>query len=145
MNILVDADSCPGKDIVEKVAKSYNIKVIMYCDLSHTINSNYSETRYVDVGFQSVDIALINDIKSGDIIITQDYGVAAIALSKNSYVINPKGYIYSNDNIDKLLFERHLSSKIRKSGGKTSNPKKRNKEDDNRLYKNLIKLIIAHH
>ncbi|MBV7274373.1 YaiI/YqxD family protein [Clostridiaceae bacterium UIB06] len=141
MRIIVDADACPGKQIIERAAKENNIKVIMYCDISHTITSNYSEVRYVDKGFQSVDMALINVTEKEDIIITQDYGVAAMALGKKAYAIGPKGHIYDNDNMDRLLFERHLSAKVRRSGGKTSNPRKRTKEDDERLYINLLKLI----
>ncbi|ADK16735.1 hypothetical protein WX45_00367 [Clostridium ljungdahlii DSM 13528] len=141
MKILVDADACPGKSIIEKVARENNVEVIMYCDINHVLNSNYSIIKYVDGGFQSVDMVLINKVESGDIVISQDYGVAAMALGKKAYAINPKGYIYDDNNMDQLLFERHISSKIRRSGGKTFNPKKRTKQDDERLEKNLLKLI----
>lgn len=141
MRIIVDADACPGRHIIEKAAKENSIDVIMYCDISHVITSDYSTVKYVDKGFQSVDVALTNAAKKYDIIVTQDYGVAAMALGKKAYAISPKGYIYDDNNIDKLLFERHISAKVRRNGGKTSNPKKRTKIDDERLYKNLIKLI----
>lgn len=142
MKILVDADACPGRSIIEKVAKENHIKVTMYCDINHVLNSNYSVINYVDSGFQSVDMVLVNEVESGDIVISQDYGVAAIVLGKKAYAINPKGYIYDDDNINQLLFERHISSKVRRSGGKTFNPKKRTKQDDERLEKNLLKLIF---
>ncbi|MHC6178610.1 YaiI/YqxD family protein [Clostridium sp. JNZ X4-2] len=141
MKILVDADACPGRDIIESIARKNNIPVIMYCDLNHILNSDYSIVKYVDSGFQSVDMALVNKTDSGDIVVSQDYGVAAMVLGKNAYAISPKGYIYDNDNIDKLLFERHISSKVRRAGGRTFNPRKRTKEDDCRLKKNLHKLI----
>lgn len=141
MKILVDADACPGKDLIEKAAKENNIQVIMFCDISHILTSNYSTIKYMDKGFQSVDMAVANEAKMGDIVISQDFGVAAMVLGKKAYAISPKGYIYDDNNIDKLLFERHISAKVRRSGGKTSNPKKRNKEDDERLYNNLLKLI----
>ncbi|MBP2033199.1 uncharacterized protein YaiI (UPF0178 family) [Clostridium algifaecis] len=141
MRILVDADACPGKDIIENVASNNNIEVIMYCDINHILNSNYSTVKYVDSGFQSVDIILINEVKNNDIVVTQDYGVAAMALGKKAYAVNPKGYIYDNGNIDRLLFERHMSQKIRRSGGKTFNPKKRSQKDDDRLKNSLIKLV----
>lgn len=141
MRILVDADACPGKHMIEKAALENHIKVIMYCDINHQLNSSYSEIKYVESGFQSVDIVLINEVKKGDIVISQDYGLAALVLGKGGYAIGPKGFIYDNDNIDKLLFERHMSGKIRRSGGKTFNPKKRTEEDDKRLYKKLIFLI----
>ena len=84
---------------------------------------------------------VMNETKQGDIIVSQDYGVAAICLSKKAKVISPKGFIYDEKNIDRLLEERHISQKIRKSGGKTPNQKKRTENDDLRLEKNLIKLI----
>lgn len=141
MRIIVDADACPGKEYIEKAAKENNIEVIMYSDINHVIHSDYSIVKIVDSGFQSVDMKIANEAKSGDIIVTQDYGVAAMVLGKKAYAISPKGYIYSDDNIDKLLFERHMSSKIRRGGGKTFNPKKRTEEDNKRLYTNILRLI----
>ena len=141
MRIIVDADACPGKHVIEEIAKKYGLELIYYCDINHVINSDYAVVKYMDSGFQSVDMKIANEAKSGDIIVTQDFGVAAMVLGKKSYAINPKGYIYSEDNIDKLLFERHISSKVRRSGGKTFNPKKRTSEDDDRLKYNLTKLV----
>ncbi|ARC86557.1 hypothetical protein U732_3244 [Clostridium argentinense CDC 2741] len=141
MRILVDADACPAKHIIEEVAENFNKELIFYCDLNHVISPSYGEVKYMDSGFQSVDMKIANDTKEKDIIVTQDYGVAAMVLGKGAYAINPKGYIYTDENIDKLLFERHISSKVRRGGGKTSNPKKRKDEDDERLYKNLLKLV----
>ncbi|WP_125152885.1 YaiI/YqxD family protein [Clostridium rectalis] len=141
MRILVDADACPGRDIIEKAARENKLEVIMYCDMNHIINSKYSIVKYVESGYQSVDMALVNSTRKGDIVVSQDFGVAAMVLGKKAYAINPKGYIYSDNNIDRLLFERHISSKVRRGGGKISNMKKRCSEDDLRLYNNLIKLI----
>lgn len=141
MKILVDADACPGKKIIEKVARENNLKLIFYCDINHVINSDCGEVKYADQCFQSVDIILTNECKKNDLIVTQDYGVAAMVLGKGAYAINPKGYIYDNQNIDRLLFERHISSKVRRGGGKTPTFKKRTSDDDKRLYENLIKLI----
>ena len=141
MRIIVDGDSCPGKTIVEKVAKEHNIEVIIYCDINHVINSEYSTVIYVDSGFQTVDMKIANIANKNDIIITQDFGVAAMVLSKDAFALSPKGNIYSSENIDRLLFERHISQKVRKSGGKTKNAKKRNAEDDKRLEYNLKRLI----
>jgi len=141
LKIIVDADACPGREIIEKAAKENGISVIMFTDINHNIISDYSEVRIVDKGFQSVDMKIANEGKKGDIIVTQDYGVAAMVLGKKCYAISPKGYIYDNGNIDRLLFERHLSAKARRGGKKTSNPKKRTEEDDERLYINILKLI----
>ncbi|QGU94216.1 YaiI/YqxD family protein [Clostridium bovifaecis] len=141
MKIIVDADACPGRELIEKAAKENKIDVIMYCDINHAITSEYSIVKIVDSGFQSVDMKVANEAKQGDIVVTQDFGVAAMVLGKSAYAISPKGYIYDNDNIDRLLFERHLSSKARRNGEKTSNPKKRTEEDNERLYRNILRLI----
>ena len=123
------------------IAKKYNIELILYCDINHYINLNYGEVRVVDSGFQSVDMKIVNECKSGDIVISQDYGVAAICLGKNAKTLSPKGYIYNNENIGAMLEQRHLNQRIRRGGGRIQSSKKRTKEDDMRLYKNLIYLI----
>ncbi|GLC31424.1 YaiI/YqxD family protein [Clostridium omnivorum] len=143
MRIIVDADACPGRQIIEDLGKEYGLEVIMYCDINHALFSDYSSIRYMDSGFQSVDMAIANEARVNDIVVTQDFGVAAMVLGKKAHAIGPKGFVYTNENIDKLLFERHIAQKIRRSGGKTSNPKKRTREDDERLHKNLEKLIVC--
>lgn len=143
MRIIVDADACPGRQIIEDLGKEYGLEVIMYCDINHALFSDYSSIRYMDSGFQSVDMAIANEARVNDIVVTQDFGVAAMVLGKKAHAIGPKGFVYTNENIDKLLFERHIAQKVRRSGGKTSNPKKRTREDDERLHKNLEKLIIS--
>ncbi len=143
MRILVDADACPVKQIIEKTAKKYRIDVVMYIDSSHILSSDYSRIVQVGQGKDAVDIALMNDCEKGDIVVTQDYGVASMALGKKAYAIGNSGLIYDNDNIDKLMFERFLHQKVRRSGkkgGKMNNPKKRTNEDDLRFERNLIKL-----
>ena len=141
MKIIVDGDACPGISIIENLAKKYEVELIVYCDIHHFITLDYGEVRIVDSGFQSVDMKVSNECKNKDIVVSQDYGVAAICLGKRSSVISPKGYIYSNDNIGDLLEQRHISGKIRRAGGKTQNAKKRTREDDERLRKNLTYLV----
>ncbi|TGY40130.1 YaiI/YqxD family protein [Clostridium sartagoforme] len=141
MRIIVDGDACPGISIIEKIAKSYKLDLIVYCDINHYIALDYGEVKIVDSGFQSVDMYVVNTCIKNDIVISQDYGVAAICLGKEAFVINPKGYNYTDKNIDRLLEERHISQKIRKAGGRTNNPRKRTKEDDIRLKTTLEKII----
>lgn len=141
MNILVDADACPVIAIIVKVAKSYQLNVTLITDTSHMIEDPYSEVIMVDQQRDSVDMAIINRTKAGDIVITQDYGLAAIVLGKNAKAINQNGMIFSNKNIDQLLYQRYMGQKIRNMGGKTLNIKKRKKENDIQFEKNLRKLI----
>ena len=142
MKILIDGDGCPVVDLTIKIAKKYNIEVIIMCDTSHVFNKDGAKTIVFSKGAYSVDFALINIVNKDDIVITQDYGLAAMAINKASYVINQNGLIYNNDNIDMLLFNRHISKKIRKSGGKMKGPKKRSKEDDEKFEKTLNEICL---
>jgi uncharacterized protein YaiI (UPF0178 family) len=142
MNILVDADACPVKSIIVRIAREKNINVIMFIDTSHIIDDGYSKTVIVDQGRDSVDIALINKVCKEDIVVTQDFGVAAMALAKGANVLNQNGLIYSNDNIERLLFERHISQKVRRSKGRVSGPRKRTREDDERFEAALKQLVM---
>ena len=141
MRIIIDGDACPGISIIENIAKEYKLELILYCDINHYIFLNYGEVRVADSGFQSVDMKIANECKQGDIIVSQDYGVAAICLGKKANVLSPKGYIYNNENIGNMLEQRHINQKIRRGGGKTPNAKKRTIEDDKRLHRNLVYLI----
>ncbi len=141
MKILVDADGCPVKNIVVAIAKEYSTPVIMFSNTSHIIDDDYSQVVIIGKGKDSVDFALINKTNKGDIVITQDYGLASMVLSKDAYAVNQNGYLYTTDNIDGLLFQRYSSQKIRQAGGRTTNPKKRKKEDDlnfEKVFKNLM-------
>lgn len=144
MRIIVDADACPVKDIIERTAKKYSIDVVMFVDENHILYSDYSKIITVSQGKDAVDIALANNIKRGDIAVTQDYGVASLALGKGAFAIGMTGLIYDSDNIDRLMFERFLHGKIRNSKthrAKIKHIKKRSNEDDTRFEKNLVNLI----
>ena len=103
MRILIDADACPVYRIAERIAKENHIPVILFSDTNHVLTSDYSEIRVIGAGADAVDFALINALKAGDIIITQDYGVAAMALGKGAWAIHQSGKWYTNDNIDQML------------------------------------------
>jgi uncharacterized protein YaiI (UPF0178 family) len=141
MQIFVDADACPVKGIIVRLAKERGIPVTMIIDTSHQLDDGYSTVITVDKARDSVDIKLINMVKRGDIVITQDYGVAAMALGKGARALNQNGMIYSDKNIDRLLFERHLGQKIRRAGGRTNTIRKRTAEDDSSFEKAFKELL----
>ena len=130
MKILVDADACPVKEIIVRQAKKRGIPVVMLLDTSHILNDGYSKVITVDKGRDSVDIRLANLLEAGDIVVTQDFGVAALALGKSAKAMNQNGIVYDDRNMDQLLFERHLGQKIRRAGGRTAGAKKRTRSDD---------------
>ena len=141
MRILVDAAACPVKEIIVRLAKQKQIPVIMLIDTSHEINDGYSNVITVDKQADSVDFKLIGILAKDDIVVTQDYALAAMVLGKRAKVINQNGMIYSNDNIDRLLMERHIGQKVRRSGGKTKGPAKRTKDDNEHFEAAFIKLL----
>lgn len=144
MKIYVDADACPVVSIVEQVAAEHNIAVTLLCDTNHVLNSAYSEVKIIGAGADAVDFALINLCSKNDIVVTQDYGVAAMALGKGAYAIHQSGKWYTDENIDQMLMERHLGKKARRISGKNhlKGPKKRTEEDDVRFRKSFEKLVI---
>ena len=141
MKILVDADACPVKDIIVREAKSRRMPVIMVCDTAHELHDGYSEVVTVDKGADSADLKLISLAAAGDLVVTQDFGVAAMALGKGVKALNQNGLIYTADNIDRLLFERFLGKKVRRSGGRTKNMKKRSSEDNDAFERALRQLL----
>jgi uncharacterized protein YaiI (UPF0178 family) len=141
MQIFVDADACPVKDIIIRIARENNLPVTMIIDSSHELNDNYSTVITVEKGRDSVDLVLINRVKGGDIVVTQDYGLAALVLGKSAKALNQNGLIYSNDNMDRLLMERHIGQKVRRGGGRTKGPAKRTRKDDERFTKAFREII----
>jgi len=133
MKILVDADACPVKEIIVRLAKQRQIPVTMLIDTSHHLNDGYSKIITVDKQADSVDFALMGLLAREDIVVKQDYGLAAMVLGKGARVVNQNGLVYTNENIDKLLMERHIGAKVRRGGGRTKGPAKRTKEDNERF------------
>lgn len=143
MKILVDADACPVKGVIVKVAKKHNLNVLMIMDTSHIINDGYSETIVVDKQSDSSDFAIINRLSPGDIVVTQDYGLASLVLLKGAFAINQNGLVYTNENIDMLLFQRHVNKKARSIGAKGSTIRKRTNEDNESFEKKFNNLVLT--
>ena len=141
MKILVDADACPVKEIVVRVARERAIPVTMLIDTAHVLNDGYSTVITVDRGQDSVDFALMNLLSKDDVVVTQDYGLAAMALGKGARVLNQNGLVYTDLNIDRLLMERHLAQKVRRAGGRTKGPPKRVPEDDTQFERAFTSLL----
>ena len=143
MKIFVDADACPVVDIAEDIATKYNIPVTLLCDTNHVLTSDYSEVIVVGAGADAVDYKLISICHRGDIVVTQDYGVAAMALGKGAFAIHQSGKWYTNENIDQMLMERHLNKKARRASSRNhiKGPRKRTEDDDQRFAESFEKLL----
>lgn len=133
LQLLIDADACPVLDLALSISSEYEIKPILFCDTSHRIERKGVKTITVPKGPDSVDFTLVNALTKYDIVITQDYGLAAMVLAKCGYVIDQNGREMTSDNIDQLLHFRHIGQKIRRAGGRTKGPKKRTEENDRKF------------
>lgn len=147
MKILVDADACPVKASIISIAQRAKIPVMLVKSFSHFSNDDEAsgvETIYVDTGAEAADYRIMKLANNGDIIVTQDYGLASLGLAKGCTVLHHKGFVYSNENIDQLLQTRYLSAMARKAGKKTKGPKALTAEDKHKFH-TLFKKIIEPH
>lgn len=140
MKVLVDADACPVKNIIEEVAHEFELPVIMIIDTSHELYSDYSQIVQVSKAPDAVDVALFNRTQKWDIVVTNDYGVASMDLGKRAFAINHNGKWFTDNNIDTLMYERHIAAKQRKAGVHSCSIRKRTKEDDNRFRDGFTRL-----
>lgn len=130
MTVLIDADACPVAAIAVALCNEYGIPCLLVCDTAHRIERSGAETLTIDKGADSADFALVNRVTPGDIVITQDYGLASMCLAKGGRVLHQDGWEYTPWNIDALLLQRHEARKYRQSGGRTKGPKKRTAQQD---------------
>ena len=141
MKILVDADACPVKTIIVREARKRGIPVTMVIDTSHELNDGYSQVVVVDKGADSADIKLINLTEPGDLVVTQDFGVAAMALGKGALALNQNGMQYTEQNMDQLLFERHVGKEVRRRGQHTKGASKRTDAENHAFEAKFITLL----
>ena len=141
MKVLIDADGCPVVDISVQLCRQHNCGCILLCDTAHTMNRDGAETLVFDKGADSVDFALVNRVESGDIVVTQDYGLASMCLAKGARVLHQDGWEYTAYNIQALLFQRHESGKYRRAGGRVKGPRKRISQQDKDFEAALQKLL----
>ena len=125
MKLLIDADGCPVVDTAVRLALQYGAECLILCDTAHEFSKEGARTITVSTGADSVDFALVNLVQQGDAVVTQDYGLAAMCLARGAVPLNQNGMVYTNDNIDALLHQRHAAQKIRKGGGRLKGPPKR--------------------
>ena len=140
--ILIDADGCPVVDETIRIARRYGAACLILCDTSHVFEKAGARTLTFSKGADSVDFALVGLVKPGDVVVTQDYGLAAMCLARNARVLRQDGMEYTADNIDGLLLARHTAKKIRSGGGRLKGPKKRTREQDEAFVAALNKLLL---
>ncbi len=128
--VLIDADGCPVVNCALRICQQLQIPVLILCDTAHQIQREGAQTLVFDKGADSVDFALINRVRPGDIVITQDYGLASMCLARRARVLNQNGLEYTADNIDLLLDRRWQNKKLLRAGKHPKGPAKRTREQD---------------
>ena len=141
MKVLIDADACPVVDIAVSLCQKFHTDCILLCDTAHAMHKDGAQTLIFDKGADSVDFALVNRVAQGDIVITQDYGLASMCLARTEHVLHQDGWAYAPDNIGALLFQRHESRKYRAAGGRIKGPSKRTPEQNKAFSAALEKLL----
>ena len=141
MQLWIDADACPVVDIAIRVAGRHQVEVTLVCDDAQYMQREGARTITVARGADSADLMLVNLVHKGDIVVTQDYGLAALCLARGAKALNQNGRIYDENNIDSLLGMRHISQKVRRAGGRMKGPPKRTKEQDEWFEQSLERLL----
>ena len=142
MTIFIDADGCPVVDLTLKIARELEIPVLLICDTSHRFEREGAQTITVSKGADSADFALVNRVVPGDVVVTQDYGLAAMCLAKRALPLNQDGMVYTNENIDALLLFRHTSRKIRNAGGRLKGNAKRDRAVQDKAFADALRKIL---
>jgi uncharacterized protein YaiI (UPF0178 family) len=139
--VIIDADACPRTclQIVDKLARVYHFEVITVASFNHRFGHTHHQVTGDEP--QATDIAIINQVREGDIVVTQDWGLAAMVLGKRASAIAPGGRIFNDDQMDLLLEERNILAKFRRGGGRTRGPAKRTSGDDYRFETNFLTLL----
>lgn len=139
--VVVDADACPRAclQILQRQKKTWKYRLLTVASVDHHIEN--TDHVVVGKGSDAADLAVMNHAVKGDIVVTQDWGLAALVLGKGASAISPSGRIYSERNIDFLLEERSLKAKYRRAGGRTKGPTARTAIDDHRFEESFLKLV----
>ena len=141
MKILVDADACPKSAlrICMDTARQYDVPVWTVASFDHQVESDH----HIIVGNnpQETDFKIVNSTDPGDVVITQDWGLAAIVLGKGARCLSPMGREFRSEKIDFLLEEREAKARFRRGGGRTKGPRKRTLEDDQRFEICLERIV----
>lgn len=143
IRILIDADGCPVVDLTVSIARELGLECLILCDTCHMFDKPGATTMIFSKGADSVDFALVNLLLPGDVVVTQDYGLAAMCLSRRARVLNQDGMEYTDDNIDALLLARHTAKKIRIAGGRLKGSARRKPEQDEAFARSLHRILTS--
>lgn len=134
VRVLVDGDACPVKEELFSLHQQFQFDWWIFIDVSHILEIEEAHVIYCDKQRDSADLMLMKEAKSGDIVVTSDLGLAALALARNCKVIDFNGRYIVSEAIDALLLERAINQKNRRQKKFTTRPKPRTKQDNEKFY-----------
>lgn len=144
MKIFIDADGAPWRDLVVERGRRHGVTVVIVADYSHDIPPEEGVERVVvDRGADAADFAIVNRVHAGDLVITQDVGLASLVLPQGATVISPRGYEFIEGSMEGRLARRWLHGRIRKAGGRVTGPPPLSEDDRDRFLMLLDKKLIA--
>ena len=145
MRVLVDADGCPVTRIAVRVAAEYGASCVVFCDMAHEFRELGSSVEVVTVstGADSADFVLVNRAERGDVVVTQDFGLAAMCMARGAVPLDQNGRIYSDDNIGLLLEQRNMAKRLRRGGARLKGPKPRRDSQDTAFERALRSLLSS--
>ena len=142
LNIYIDADACPVKQEVYRVALRYGLNVTLVANSWMRIpNEDWISLKLVEEGFDAADDWIVEQVQSNDIVVTADIPLASRCLKKGASVIGNTGKPFTKDNIGQVLATRDLLSELRSAGEITSGPKPLVKSDRSRFLQQLDEAI----
>lgn len=142
IRIVVDADACPVKDTIVEVAARFGAHVVMVASHNHRIEPAEGVTVVqVDASDQSTDLHIANRLRKRDVLVTQDFGLAAIGLAKGAVALSFRGQRYTAETIEYLLAHRHALSRQRRGGARIKGPRAMTDEDKLRFQHALTKVL----
>lgn len=152
--IYIDADACPVTSDTLIVGRRNNIPVIIAGNSTQNLARHirrsdprkpnggfWVDTLTVGVGADAADFAIIQELQPGDIVVTQDIGLAAMVLGRGAKAIGVRGRIYELATIDSDLQMRHIEATVRRRGGRTKGPAAFEDDDRERFADNLQRLV----
>ena len=144
MRVFVDADGCPVVEETIALCREFGHRCTLVADTAHQMERDGADTVIVTKGADAVDFKLINMISPGDLVITQDYGLASMVLARRGYAINQNGRFYTDDNILALLSERYEAGKQRRAGKHFKGAPKRTPQQDKAFVLSLTDFFQGH-
>lgn len=142
MKILVDADACPVKKEIDDLCRKYAIEVVYVASYAHYSRDNSSEWVYVDANKEEADLYIVNHVTKGDIVVTQDMGLASLLTHKGVYVITNRGKKLEEEKMSQILHDRYLSYKQLHAGERIKGPRSLTDEDRLRFSRTLEEQIL---